>query len=57
MLGNFNFFKNNTSNVRPKYFIDLEKNPQFRKKPVKNVILFTNARDEKNINNTTEKNL
>jgi hypothetical protein len=49
MLGNFNFLKNNTTNVRPKYFIDLEKNPQFRKKPVKNVILFTNARDEKNI--------
>jgi len=31
------------------YFIDLEKNPDLRKIPVRRVILFTNARDEKNI--------
>ncbi len=34
---------------KSKYFIDLEKNYEIRKRPVKRVILFTNARDETHI--------
>lgn len=32
-----------------KYYLDLERNPNIRRRHVKRVILFTNARDEKNI--------
>ena len=35
--------------INSKFFIDLEKYPILRKIPVKRVVLFTNARDEKNI--------
>ena len=48
----FNLHKkqtNNPLNVSTNNNFDLEKNPQLREIPVKNVILFTNARDEKHI--------
>jgi len=47
MLRNFNL--NNKNQIKSKYYIDLEKNDSLRKLPVKNVVLFTNARDEKHI--------
>jgi hypothetical protein len=50
MFGNFNFYtKKFDKKIPTQYFIDFEKNPQLRQIPVKNVILFANARDEKNI--------
>ena len=35
--------------IHQRYFIDLEKYPALRKTPVNRVLLFTNARDEKNM--------
>jgi len=49
MLGNFEFYKSHSRNQPTKFFIDFEKNAHLRINPVKKVILFTNARDEKRI--------
>ena len=49
MLGSFNFYKTTDTHKPTRYYANLEKNQQLRTLPVKNVILFTNARDEKNI--------
>ena len=49
MLGNFEFYKSHSRNQPTKFFIDFEKNSHLRINPVKKVILFTNARDEKRI--------
>ena len=49
MLGSFNFYNTHNSRQPTKFFIDFEKNYQLRQKPVRNVLLFANARDEKNI--------
>jgi len=49
MLGSFNFYKTTDPSKPTKYYANLEKNQQLRTLPVKNVMLFANARDEKNI--------
>jgi hypothetical protein len=49
MLGNFNFYKTTDAHKPTRYYANLEKNQELRRLPVKNVILFANARDEKNI--------
>jgi len=48
ITGNFDFFKIGR-NKKTKHYINLENNEALRRAPVKNVMLFTNARDEKNI--------
>jgi hypothetical protein len=49
MLGTFNFFQTTNPRKPTRFYTNLEKNEELRRLPVKNVILFANARDEKNI--------
>ena len=49
MLGSFNFYQTKNPHKPTKYYVNLEKNEQLRRASVRNVILFANARDEKNI--------
>jgi hypothetical protein len=49
MLGHLDFYKSQSQHNPTKFFIDFEKKPMLREIPVKNVMLFTNARDEKRI--------
>jgi hypothetical protein len=49
MLGSFDFHQITDPHKPTKFYINLEKNEHLRRAPVKNVILFVNARDEKNI--------
>lgn len=49
MLGTFDFYQTADTHKPTKYYMNLEKNQELRRIPVKNVILFANARDEKNI--------
>jgi len=49
MLGNFGFYKTNDAYKPTRFYANLEKNEKLRRLPVKNIILFANARDEKNI--------
>jgi hypothetical protein len=48
MFNGLNFFKNEKYQ-KTKYYINMERSPQLRTMPVKRVMLFANARDEKHI--------
>ncbi len=49
MLGSFEFCQTTNPNKPTRFYVNLERSPQLRQTPVRNVMLFANARDEKNI--------